>query len=187
MRRNQVYQRVNDALWERYRRGEIDAAGLRHRRFVEFLHETGSDPRLAPRLAARYERDLARRAHPYPGCRATLRLLGRHFRLGLVTNGLTRIQHGRLRAAGIRGHFATVVTSEACGIAKPDPRILHVALRRMRVEPHEAVYVGDDPAVDHAAARDAGVPFVWVDRGRHRARGPRRRVTHLREVPGLLL
>jgi putative hydrolase of the HAD superfamily len=107
-----------------------------------------------------------------------------------VTNGLTRIQNGRLRVSGLDRYFETVVTSEACGVAKPDPRILEIALHQLGIGPREAVYVGDDPAVDHAAARGAGVPFVWVDRGRPLARGlraPRRRVTHLGEVGDLLL
>jgi len=106
-----------------------------------------------------------------------------------VTNGLTRIQRGRLRASGIDQYFETVITSEACGIAKPDPRILKLALERLGVSPREAVYVGDDPAVDLAAARGAGIAFVWIDRGCHPAPAGRshRRVTHLGEVEGLLV
>ncbi len=157
---------------------------------MEYLRETGGAQKRGPGLVRGYERELARRAHPLPGCRATLRKLARHFRLGLVTNGLTRIQQGRLRVSGLDRYFETVVTSEACGVAKPDPRILEIALRRLGLAAREAVYVGDDPAVDHAAARGAGMPFVWVDRGRPLVRGlrpPRRRVTHLGQVPELLL
>lgn len=185
-----VYGRINDALWERYRRGEIDVAALKRERFREYLRATGADPEDAERLARRYEHELSRLAHPFPGCRRALVSLARRFRLGLVTNGLARIQHGRLKASGLSGLFETVVTSEGCGIAKPDPRILEIALRELGVSAREAVYVGDDPAVDQGAARGAGMGFVWVDRGRHEPRHrdrPRRRVTHLREVEDLLV
>jgi FMN phosphatase YigB (HAD superfamily) len=62
-----------------------------------------------------------------------------------------------------------------------------VALDALRVAPRHAVYVGDDPATDGAAARAAGVRFVWMDRG-HATRGrrPARRVENLRELAGLL-
>lgn len=142
------------------------------------------------RLSRAFEDALARSAHLHPGCRAALRTLSRRFRLGVVTNGLTRIQHGRLRVSRLRPFFDTVVTSQASGVAKPDPRILAIALEELGVEAHEAVYVGDDLAVDHAAARAAGLAFVWVDRGRQVPRGvprPRRRVRHLREVARLLV
>jgi HAD superfamily hydrolase (TIGR01509 family) len=97
------------------------------------------------------------------------------------------VQRSRLAASGLAPLFETVVTSEGCGYAKPDPRILHVALDALGVSPRHAVYVGDDPAVDGGAARAAGVPFVWVDRGGPvRGRRPRRRVGGLGELAELL-
>lgn len=187
--RLETYRRINDRIWDRYRRGEIDARTLSRQRFAEYLDATGDAGAGAVGLARSYERELSRSAHLFPGCRAALVSLSRRYRLGLVTNGLTRIQRGRLQASGIDQFFETVVTSEACGVAKPDPRILQIALERLGVTAREAVYVGDDPAVDLAAARGAGIEFVWVDRGRHRPPGGRRhrRVTHLGEVERLLV
>ena len=116
-----------------------------------------------------------------------LRALGRRYRLGVVTNGIDRVQRSRLAASGLAACFETIVTSQGCGFAKPDPRILHVALDALRISPRHAVYVGDDPAVDGVAARAAGVPFVWMDRG-DAVRGvrPRRRVASLLELEDLL-
>ncbi len=116
-----------------------------------------------------------------------LRQLRKRYHLGVVTNGIDRVQRARLAASGLAPLFETVVTSESCGFAKPDPRILHVALDAMEVAPRHAVYVGDDPATDGAAARAAGVRFVWMDRGQEtRGRRPARRVASLRELASLL-
>lgn len=104
-----------------------------------------------------------------------------------MTNGIDSVQRSRLAASGIAPFFETVVTSQGCGFAKPDPRILQVALDALRISPRHALYVGDDPAVDGAAARAAGVPFVWVDRGDVvRGLRPRRRVRSLLELVDLL-
>jgi FMN phosphatase YigB (HAD superfamily) len=83
----------------------------------------------------------------------------------LVTNGYDRVQRRRLAAAHLEGFFEVVVTSEGCGFAKPDPRILSVALAALGLRAREAIYVGDDLRTDGAAARHAGVPFCWMDRG----------------------
>jgi putative hydrolase of the HAD superfamily len=116
-----------------------------------------------------------------------LRHLRKRYRLGVVTNGIDRVQRSRLVASGLAPLFETVVTSQSCGFAKPDPRILHVALEAIGVAPRHAVYVGDDPATDGAAARAAGVRFVWMDRGQTtRSRRPARRVKSLRELAALL-
>jgi putative hydrolase of the HAD superfamily len=116
-----------------------------------------------------------------------LRQLRRRYRLGVVTNGIDRVQRSRLAASGLAPLFETIVTSQSCGFAKPDPRILHVALEAIGVAPRHAVYVGDDPVTDGAAAFAAGVRFVWVDRGQGtHGRRPARRVVSLRELVGLL-
>jgi len=93
------------------------------------------------------------------------------------------VQRSRLAASGLVPFFETIVTSQGCGYAKPDPRILYVALDALAVTPRQAVYVGDDPAVDGAAARAAGAAFIWMDRG-HAVRGrrPRSRIAHLAEL-----
>jgi len=106
----------------------------------------------------------------------------------VVTNGIDRVQRSRLKAARLDPFFETVVTSEGCGFAKPDPRILHVALRALGVAPRKAVYVGDDPQVDGQAAAGAGVAFCWMDRGTEAGGGrrPGLRVTGLRELEDLL-
>jgi FMN phosphatase YigB (HAD superfamily) len=119
-----------------------------------------------------------------PGTWAGLRT---RYRLGVVTNGIDRVQRSRLSASGIAPLFETIVTSEGSGFAKPDPRILHVALDALGISPSHAVYVGDDLAVDGGAARAAGVPFVWMNRGDSvRGRWPRRRVRHLAELAEIL-
>jgi HAD superfamily hydrolase (TIGR01549 family) len=157
--------RINAELWAAYRRGEISQPALARERFRRLLHETGKGPALAKRLGDRYLDRLSARGDRLPGCRPLLHALRKRYRLGVVTNGIDRVQRSRLAASGIAPFFEVVVTSQGCGFAKPDPRILRIALDGLGVQPREAVYVGDDPAVDGAAARAASVPFIWVDRG----------------------
>ncbi len=104
-----------------------------------------------------------------------------------MTNGIDRVQRSRLAVAGLDPFFDVVVTSQGCGYAKPDPRILHVALDGLGVSARRALYVGDDPATDGGAARAAGMRFCWVDDGRPtRGRRPRRRVESLHELAAWL-
>ena len=183
----QAYLRINAELWAAFRRGETSQKALARERFRRLLREIGAPERLAGRLGRTYLDRLSQRGDRLPGCRAVLRALAPRYRLAVVTNGIDRVQRSRLAASGLRGFFDAVVTSQGCGFAKPDPRIVEVALRALGVRPRQAVYVGDDPAVDGAAARAAGVPFVWMDRGDPvRGRRPRRRVRTLRELPRLL-
>ncbi len=184
-----AYSVLNLRAWARYRRHEIDARQLSRERFGLFLAHLGGDRRSAPRLGRIYLEALAQCGEIYPDTREVLRALATRYRLGVVTNGYDRVQRTRLRASRLRRRFEVVVTSEASGFVKPDPRILHVALDELGVRPRQALYIGDDLAVDGGAAREAGVPFCWVDRGHGRPPGvrlPRRRVRSLSELPRLL-
>ena len=154
-------------------------------RFRRLLALFPASERRAPELARGFARALASRGDRLPGCRPTLARLRARYRLGVVTNGIDHVQHARLRAAGLTSLFEVVVTSEGCGFAKPDPRILGVALGALGVAPPRALFVGDDVAVDGAAARAAGMPFCWLDRGDPLPAGhrrPRRRVHNLLEL-----
>jgi HAD superfamily hydrolase (TIGR01509 family) len=182
-----TYQRINHDLWTAFRRGETTQPALARERFRRLLREIGGDPRRAARLGETYLDHLSLRGDRLPGCRPVLGLLRKRYRLGVVTNGIDRVQRSRLAASGLSPLFETVVTSQSCGFAKPDPRILHVALEAIGIGPRQALYVGDDPATDGAAARAAGVRFVWMDRGQDtRGRRPARRVESLRGLASLL-
>jgi 2-haloacid dehalogenase len=179
------YRQINEALWERYRRREIAQAELAVERFRQLLARLGAPVRDARRLDRLFIESLSQHGDLLPGCRALLRSLAGSYRLAIVTNGIDRVQRSRLRAAGLERFFAAIVTSEGCGFAKPDPRILHVALQALSVEAREAVYVGDDARVDGEAARAAGVSFIWMDRGAplpRATRRPRRRIVGLGEL-----
>jgi putative hydrolase of the HAD superfamily len=99
------------------------------------------------------------------------------------------VQRSRIAAAGLERYFEVVVTSASCGYAKPDPRILGVALRALSLSPRQALYVGDDIAVDGGAAARAGVPFCWMEGPSAAGVGarPRRRIANLRALADLLL
>jgi FMN phosphatase YigB (HAD superfamily) len=153
------------------------------------LRHTGGDVRRAPALGREFLARLSRRGDLLPACRRTLLELSRRYRLGLVTNGYDRVQRRRLAAARLDGFFEVIVTSESCGFAKPDPRILGVALAALGLRARQVVYVGDDLRTDGAAARRAGVPFCWLDHGQAVPAGlsaPRRRVRALPELLELL-
>lgn len=47
---------------------------------------------------------------------------------------------------------------------KPNPRIFRMAMRRVGVAPRAAVYVGNNPTIDVAGARRAGMRPVLLDR-----------------------
>jgi putative hydrolase of the HAD superfamily len=72
-----------------------------------------------------------------------------------------------LEGLGLLPLIDVVLDSGEEGVEKPNPEIFRRALARTGVAPHEAVYVGDLPAIDIAGAHSAGLHAILLDPGGH--------------------
>ena len=110
--------------------------------------------------------------------------------LGIVTNGPAEVQRAKLDLLEIEDLVDFAVVSEEFGVAKPDPRIFHEALRRAGIDASEAVFVGDSAEFDMAGARSAGIASVWVNRNdatwTESGPPPTRQIQSLHDLPRLL-
>jgi len=155
-----AYREINAHYWKLFEQGSITAAGLQSGRWVDLYLRLGQsgDPSAA---AATYVARLSTKTHFLPGASELVRELARRVRLCLVTNGLSRVQRGRLGHSGIAGHFAAVLISEELGFAKPDPRFFLAAGSALDLPASQLLCVGDSPAADIAGARGAGIDACW--------------------------
>lgn len=97
-----------------------------------------------------------------PGAMEALDALrARGLRLAVLSNFDHRLP-GLLASLGFSGRFEQIVLPGAARAAKPDPAIFRFALAALGLPAASAVYVGDDPDDDHAAARAAGLEAVDV-------------------------
>jgi HAD superfamily hydrolase (TIGR01509 family) len=149
-------------------------------------------PRLHWDRADRLWRSAYRAERPalLSGARVALRILGRSFRLGIVTAGSRGRVRQQLRYFGLRGHFSACVYSEDTTRKKPHPAPLELALERLGAKPDECVYVGDAPA-DIEMARRAGVRAIGVlgpfpSAAQIRATRPDLLLSSIRELPRYL-
>jgi len=88
-----------------------------------------------------------------------LEQLGKRYRLFTASNGNADL--GRI---GIAHFFERTIAARHVGALKPDPAIFRKVIEGTDLQPHEVVYVGDDPQLDVAGARGAGMQAIWVDR-----------------------
>jgi FMN hydrolase / 5-amino-6-(5-phospho-D-ribitylamino)uracil phosphatase len=80
---------------------------------------------------------------------------------------LVSISNGNadLARIGLSHHFRASITAREIGCAKPDARIFAAACARLGVAAEHVLHVGDDPALDVAGARAAGLRTGWLNRG----------------------
>ncbi len=111
----------------------------------------------------------------YDDARALLASLRyRGYKTGVVTNAIfpSALFEPRINQLGLGGYIDAFVSSADVGLSKPNPGPYLKALSLLGLEPHEAVFVGDNAATDIAGAKAAGMRAILLertDRARERA------------------
>lgn len=90
-----------------------------------------------------------------------LRRIAARLPLASLTNG-----NADLSRIGIDAHFSHQLSAREVGAPKPSLQIFNAAVERLGVAAHEVLHVGDDPALDVAGARAAGLRVAWINRRR---------------------
>jgi len=85
------------------------------------------------------------------------------YQIGVVSNFDRRLLRV-LQDLEIARFFSAVVTPDSAGQAKPDPRIFLDATAQLGVSPERTLFVVDDPYLDIAAAKSAGLEAILVNR-----------------------
>ena len=86
--------------------------------------------------------------------------------VGVVTNGGSETQWGKLRNTGIADLVTACVVSEEFGAWKPDPAIFEHALKLIGAEAESTVFVGDNSEHDILGAIGVGMRTAWMSLGR---------------------
>lgn len=135
-----------------------DYTWLRLESLARHARECGYEEEIAARgfevfYAARNELDV------FADVKPALARLGERFALATLSNG-----NADLRRIGLHGFFRVSLSAREVGAAKPDPRGFHCLAASLGLAPHEILYVGDDPHLDVAGARAAGMRTAWMNR-----------------------
>lgn len=96
---------------------------------------------------------------PYPDALPALQRLAARLPLASVSNG-----NADLERIGLAHHFRARVSAREHGVGKPAPSIFRSACAALEVPPECVLHVGDDPLLDVAGARAAGLRCAWLNR-----------------------
>jgi 2-haloalkanoic acid dehalogenase type II len=102
-----------------------------------------------------------RRLEPWPDVRPVLSALALTHRLGVVTN--CSEEQGRIAAQCVGVPFEVIVTSEAAGFYKPDPRPYRLALERLGLPAERVLFVAGS-AYDLFGTQRVGLDTYWHNR-----------------------
>lgn len=171
------YHALNHRLWQQYNSGEIDAAHLQQTRFSLFAEQVDVAPMA---MNDTFLQQIIALSMPLEGVVETLQALKSKVKMGIITNGFSLPQRGRLDKLGWNEWFEPLVISDEVQVTKPAAAIFQHALELMqRPDPARVLMVGDNPKTDIAGAAAQGLATCWYNPARQmvRARRPTRSTT----------
>lgn len=81
------------------------------------------------------------------------------YKVGLLSNAWDDLRQTMRTRWNIDGLFDELIISAEVGIVKPDPRIFHLAVEKLGVQPTEAVFI-DDILINVQAAKQQGLSAI---------------------------
>jgi len=158
-----LYRKINLEIWSEFERQRIDAGDLSRERFRRYLGElrlqTAPDAFSDVYLVA-----LSQSTHIIEHAIEVVSELAGRFKLVLITNGLSAVQHPRFKKSSMYPFFSSIVVSEDIGIAKPQPGIFEHAFRSMNhTERRDVIMVGDNLSSDIQGGINFGIDTCWFN------------------------
>jgi 2-haloacid dehalogenase len=184
-----TYQKESVSLWLQLEKGEITKEFLTSERFRRAfdIHEIGLD---AKTTGETYLDALAESAILIEQAKETCEYLSKIGQVGLVTNGVDRVQKRRLELSGLAPFISFTAVSEAAGYSKPDVRIFEYAARQIEnFSKAETLMIGDRLQTDILGAQNFGIDTCYFNP--HKIKGdesivPKYEISNLSELRGIL-
>lgn len=157
-----LYQSANQTIIQRI---GYPCAAI-HNRFIRFqcMMELMKKP-LFPHarvLSELYWNTLLEQMKPQPGFKDLLKMLKeRGIQIGVGTNMTAYVQYRKLECLGVEDMIDWIVTSEECGVEKPDSKFFEICAAKSGFRAAECMFIGDGLKGDALGALKSGMKPVW--------------------------
>lgn len=157
-----VYSPINFNYWKLYREEKVSKPELRYGRLKDTFDQLSyhiSDE-MIDILAKEYIDYLPLFNHLFEGTIELLEYLKPKYELHIITNGFEEVQTKKMEKSNIIKYFDQVITSEAVGVKKPNPKIFSFAVDVANANPKESIMIGDNLEADIQGALDFGLSAI---------------------------
>jgi 2-haloacid dehalogenase len=100
---------------------------------------------------------------PYPEVEAALPRLKEKYVLAILSNGTPKMLQKGLERTGLRPYFRWVMSADAVKLYKPSPEIYRLALKHMRLQKNEILFVSSN-SFDVMGSKNFGFKVCWINR-----------------------
>lgn len=157
------YSEINDSLWKKLEKGEIEKDRLKTYRYELFVEQCNvpADPAV---LSEIYIRNLTEQGILLDGAFELMSHLYGTVDMYIITNGVLAVQNGRMSRVPIKEFIKHSFISDEIGVEKPAKAFFdHVEAHIDHFDKAHTLVVGDSLSSDIKGAINAGLDCVWFN------------------------
>ncbi|MCQ2436196.1 MAG: YjjG family noncanonical pyrimidine nucleotidase [Clostridia bacterium] len=162
----ETFHRINDDLWHRLERGEIEKPQIYDTRWNIIFSELGMkyDGREFERIFSGY---LSESTEPVDGAYELLDYLSGKYTVSIASNAHHIQQFHRLQKAGMMKYLHKLFISDEVGYTKPSPDFWRACVRSLSiVTADEIMMIGDSLTADISGCAEVGIHTCWFNHDR---------------------
>ncbi len=164
-----TYSAHNDRLWQQYRKKEIHKNELKRQRFQATFDDLSIEGIDAVQMNDHYLGVMPLQTILIEGALDVLSVLKkRNYRLFIITNGFSEVQHKKMQNSGLASFFEKVFISEEVKTPKPGREIFDYAITSTNAKKTKSLMIGDDWEVDVMGAVNNGIDAIYFNPGSNR-------------------
>lgn len=181
-----TYRQQSAHHWSRFEKGEITQAALKVGRFQQTLAFHGLEKKDAQAMSEAYLHTLPDKVVLIEHAKEVCEHLSQRGEVGILTNGIAKVQKRRLESSGLAPFVSFMAISEDSGYAKPDRRFFEYGVKMAKsFLPHKTLMIGDRLETDIVGGHGFGLDTCWFNprkakRGEFQA--PKFEIHHLSEL-----
>ena len=158
------YVPMNKSLWKDLELKKIRKQELVNTRFSKLFSHFGIE-KDGVYLAERYQFFLAQQGQVFSGAMELLdSLIDRGYELNAATNGITKIQTGRMAQSGLAPYFNQVFISEQLQTQKPDTLFYEkIGQQIAGFSKQNTLMIGDSLTADIQGGNNADIDTIWYN------------------------
>lgn len=159
-----IYTPNTERLWSMYSRGEISKEFLIQERFlIPFRPFDSVSDELAMKMNEDFLGRVKFKKKTIYGAIEILEYLKPRYKMHIISNGFSEIQHTKMESTGVISYFDKVILSDVVGVNKPHPDIFTFALKEAGLQKEDVIMIGDNLQSDISGAKNSGIDQIWFN------------------------
>ena len=155
-----AYEIGNLWCWDSFEKGMITLEKLEVLRMELFFKNLNRPDLDAKEAAELYSTLLGENGIMLEGAREMLESLG-DYQKALVTNGIAKVQRGRLKDTDTLKYFQHIFISQEMGVQKPKKEFFDIVLKTIGKDKDQCIVIGDSEKSDIQGAINSGIRSIF--------------------------